>query len=222
MKTHLSSTIAALLGETTTSASMPSIPVALKATRPRRIRRAQVKEDDEDRPVIPDGAKPYHTGKQGVNSAGAAEDSQHLGTEGASGAAEDYIETSVALVAPDTTPGSEEPLDSSQVPGGKSATQAPQTTAAAPDSPPEGDVMRTLIGVHHSKIPAPTSVDTGTDSEVKAESIDPTAVAAAMITESVRASSIAAELTSGKAMPPPKHNPEAARKACEAMRMFTT
>lgn len=219
---NISPAVAALL-ETTTTGSMGAVDLPLRR---RMARRRKIKEGEVDnKPVIPDEAKSYRTGQQAVNTP-ATPEQQGLEAEKDD---EVYLDTALALVAPDTTPNADSPLDPAQVPGG-----APAQTTSSPETGSPGSPLRTLLGIHQQAVPkdspAIEQVDPLKDpNAVKTESVSPAAFAASLgITESgepaaavgTASAGVMASLMSAKPMPPPTVNPDATQKACSAMRLF--
>jgi hypothetical protein len=219
-----------LLGETTTTGSIPCVATSpllvartfrdrgTKSKVARLLKRKQLKQEAvDDEPIIPGDAKPLVTVTGDEASSGKG--SEKNGSE----FHEPLIPTSVALVAPDLTPDSEVPLDPSQVPLPVNQPSAP--VASSPTAPvikDEGSVMQTLIGLHQEKF-NPKLLDQRTNlSEAEINRMVESTVTAISTKEGdvakAKAAKLLAEAQAGGKTGEVYYNPQAGAKAAAAMR----
>jgi hypothetical protein len=210
--------------ESTMTTSMPmtvgataTVPVTTTPAKPKKPRLSQLllkrnlrQEDGLDKPVIPTDAKPDET-SSGVPGARKEE----LPIDG--GPQEPLISASIALVAPDTTPDGEAPLDPGQVPQPLSS-EIPVVSSPQPVDNGQ-DVLRTLIGTHqeHFRPELIASVqNAGADLE-KAMLSEPGAEKSSTATEA--ASRVISEAQAGKKTEP-YHNPDSLRRGIAVTRQI--
>lgn len=208
--------------------SMPAMPVGTTATiipgqqgPPKgkkrladlMLRRKLKQEDAAEKPVIPADAQ-----SDGSSTGGPDGDKKKPTTKPGSGTPDKMLKTSMALVAPDTTPNAEEPLDPSQVPQGS----APQTVATSSSSVPLDngqDALRTLIGQHQENFKpelisslqeASAALERSMNGEVKSDS---------SATASAAAASVLSAAQSGKKTDP-HYNPESMSRGIAVTRQI--
>jgi hypothetical protein len=213
------------LVESTMTTSMSSMPGPTSVIQPTRtttpekkkpklsdlLLKKKLRQEGNNTPVIPQDAKPDET-----ETGNAPGDSTNTDEPAKGKQVEPFIPTSVALVAPDTTPDADKPLDPSQVP------QMPQDTVTVSSPTPVDngkDVLRTLIGEHHTTFKPTMMVDPATAKAAFEQALNggsdespnqsPTA--------SATAAQVISEAQAGHA-PKPHHNPNSMQKATSAMR----
>lgn len=181
------------------------------------LSKRKLRQEAASQSVIPADANP-----DGTASAGQGGQSKEAPVAGKpSSDIEPLLPTSIALVAPDTTPYGDKPLDPSQVPQPATPVQSQPVQPTKPAAPAETDVLRTLIGQHQSNfkpglITNPTesiqAVNKSMDSASSAESLSsPVAVA--------KAAQVLSEAQSGK-NPEPHYNPNSLNQAIAATRLI--
>jgi len=209
----------------TTSMPMTAAPATMQvrpaATEPAKkkkpklsdlLMKKQQQQEVAEKPVIPGDAQPDDTLNGVPNENGKEHPPAGRGT------LEAPLPTSLALVAPDTTPNAEAPLDPSQVPQPASSVEPSMSSPTPIDS--GNDVLRTLVGEHQKNF-NPKLIT------------DPTAAAAAVnqflngngsseeksSTASAAAARVMSEAQSGK-KPEPHHNPDSLNRGIAVTRQI--
>jgi hypothetical protein len=175
------------------------------------LRRNLRQEGALDQPVIPTDAKPDETSSGVPNEKGKEEPPKNGGPQGP------LISTSIALVAPDTTPDGEMPLDPGQVPQPLSS-ETPVVSSPTPIDNGQ-DVLRTLIGTHqeHFKPELIANIQDAGAAIEHAVNAEPGGEKSSTATEA--ASKVISEAQSGKKLEP-YHNPDSLRRGIAVTRQI--
>lgn len=218
------------LADSTTTASIPIAadavpPVVLPLRQPVKARRkvklsdlvkGRVKEATDDQSIIPADAQPALVSQ---SSQGAV-----TGSGNKESYAEPLIPTSVALVAPDTTPGAYDPLDPSQVPA--PAMSSPAPAPASVDTPAEapsvdgGDPLRVLLGLHQASFGRGVAINQTAPTESVDELVARGKAALQTSAATGIGSKMVAEAIAGKVQPPPTYDPNSMQRVTAVLRQF--
>lgn len=232
-----------LLCECTMTTSVPAVspgpatvilPAAAQQPTPQKSKKSKLADPLAKRKLRQEGTEP----QQGVIPSDAVPDDSSIGgIQGGAGqpatvpkgTIEPPIPTAVALVAPDTTPNSEAPLDPSQVPA-PAAAPMEQPVVSSPTPISNGnDVMRTLLGTHQSNfkpdlITTPAQAAEAVNKMLNGDPIQEHAktTGAAAVVEAKASASAAALMSAaqeGKATKP-HHNPDSMNRAIAVTRQL--
>jgi hypothetical protein len=220
--------------ESTTTASIAPAAIAgptaiiqpVQATAKKRpklsdlLKHKKLAQEDENanaaKPVIPADAKlDQSVQPQTPNS--------HTTIGQSQGQLEPFIPTSVALVAPDTTPDAEIPLSPSQAPQAPTAMEEP--TMSSPEPMDDGsDVMRTLIGNHQKNfkptaIVPPQQANEAMERALRGETGLTEDKSGVATKASSTAAAVVASAQSGN-NPAPHHNPESLNRGIAVTRQL--